>query len=152
MTYLGVMFDTEAMTMRVPPDKLVEIKVEINSWARKTTSTQRDMQSQNVLTQGYRFAQSTRKGLISHLRTWFFFALYFGFSTMPATEDSLCMFLELLSLTCGYAHCKAVLSTVKYLHAALGYTTRSLLIVLSRDSSGGYPGLHSRSCQSTQQS
>ena len=32
------------------------------------------------------------------------------------------MFLELLSLTCGYSHCKTVLSTVKYLHAALGYS------------------------------
>ena len=80
------------------------------------------LRSQNVRTQGYRFAQATRKGLISHLRTWFFFALYFGLSIMPATEDSLCMFLEILSLTCGYAHCKAVLSTVKYLHAAMGYT------------------------------
>ena len=59
--------------------------------------------------------------MISHVRTWFFFALYFGFCTLPATEDSLCMFLELMSLTCGYAHCKALLSTVKYLHAAMGY-------------------------------
>ena len=32
------------------------------------------------------------------------------------------MFLELMSLTCGYAHCKTLLSTVKYLHAAFGYT------------------------------
>ena len=80
------------------------------------------LRSQNVLTQGHRFAKTTRKGLVSHLRTWFFFAVYFGLCIMPATEDSLCMFLELLSLTCGYAHCKAVLSTVKYLHAALGYS------------------------------
>ena len=73
-------------------------------------------------TQGYRFAQTTRKGLISHIRTWFFFSLYFGLCVLPATEDSLCMFLELMSLTCGYAHCKALLSTVKYLHASMGYT------------------------------
>ena len=80
------------------------------------------LRSQNVLTQGYRFAQTTRKGLISHIRTWFFFSLYFGLFILPATEDSLCMFLELMSLTCGYAHCKALLSTVKYLHAAIGYS------------------------------
>ena len=80
------------------------------------------LRSQNVRTQGYRFAQSTRKGLISHLRTWFYFTLYFNLSIMPATEDSLCMFMELMSLTVGYAHCKALLSTVKYLHAAMGYT------------------------------
>ena len=32
------------------------------------------------------------------------------------------MFLELMSLTCGYAHCKTLLSSIKYLHAAMGYT------------------------------
>ena len=80
------------------------------------------LRTQNILTQGYRFAQSTRKGLISHIRTWFFFALFFNQSAIPATEESLCMFLELMSLTCGYPHCKAILSTVKYLHAALGYS------------------------------
>ena len=72
-------------------------------------------------TQGHRFAQTTRKGLISHLRTWFFFSLYFGLNSMPASEDSLVLFLELMSLTCGYAHCKTLLSTIKYLHSALGY-------------------------------
>ena len=32
------------------------------------------------------------------------------------------MFLELMSLTCSYPHCKALLSTIKYLHAAMGYS------------------------------
>ena len=45
MTYLGVMFDTESMTMMVPPDKLAEIKDEINRWARKTTISKKDLQS-----------------------------------------------------------------------------------------------------------
>ena len=31
------------------------------------------------------------------------------------------MFLELMSLTCGYPHCKAILGTIKYLHSAMGY-------------------------------
>ena len=80
------------------------------------------LQRQNVGTQGHRFAETTRKGLLSHLRTWFYFTLYFGLRIIPATEESLCMFLELMSLTSGYPHCKALLSTVKYLHAALGFT------------------------------
>ena len=45
MTYLGVMFDSESMEMRVPPDKLSEIKAEINLWTRKTTITKKDLQS-----------------------------------------------------------------------------------------------------------
>ena len=45
MVYLGVMFDSVAMEMRVPPDKLEEIKSEIKLWSRKTTITRRDLQS-----------------------------------------------------------------------------------------------------------
>ena len=45
MTFLGVMFDSSSMTMRVPPDKLAEIKDEIGIWARKTTITKQNLQS-----------------------------------------------------------------------------------------------------------
>ena len=45
MVYLGVMFDSVAMEMRVPPDKLSEIKAEIKLWTRKTTITKRNLQS-----------------------------------------------------------------------------------------------------------
>ena len=45
MTYLGVMFDSESMSMRVPPDKLAEIKSEIGKWVKKTTITKQNLQS-----------------------------------------------------------------------------------------------------------
>ena len=45
MVYLGVQFDTKAMTMSVPPDKLAELKEEIDRWARKSTITKRELQS-----------------------------------------------------------------------------------------------------------
>ena len=45
MVYLGVMFDSAAMEMRVPPDKLSEIKSEIQLWTRKTTITKKNLQS-----------------------------------------------------------------------------------------------------------
>ena len=45
MVYLGVMFDSNAMEMRVPPDKLTEVKAEIKLWTRKTTITKRNLQS-----------------------------------------------------------------------------------------------------------
>ena len=45
MTFLGVMFDSSNMTMRVPPDKLAEIKSEIGLWAKKTTITKQNLQS-----------------------------------------------------------------------------------------------------------
>ena len=45
MVYLGVTFDTTAMEMRVPPDKLAEIKSEIGNWSRKSTITKKSLQS-----------------------------------------------------------------------------------------------------------
>ena len=45
LVYLGVMFDSVAMEMRVPPDKLTEIKSEIRKWSRKTTITKKCLQS-----------------------------------------------------------------------------------------------------------
>ena len=45
LVYLGVLFDSVAMEMRVPPDKLAEIKSEISNWSRKSTITKRNLQS-----------------------------------------------------------------------------------------------------------
>ena len=45
LVYLGVMFDSVAMEMRVPPDKLAEIKSEIGKWSRKSTITKKSLQS-----------------------------------------------------------------------------------------------------------
>jgi hypothetical protein len=78
------------------------------------------LRSQNVRTQGFRFAQSTRKNYISHVRTWFFFSCYFDIPSLPAAEEHLCLFMELMSNTAGYEHCKNILGGVKYLHGALG--------------------------------
>ena len=44
MTYLGVMFNTRNMTMSVPPEKLAELKSIIDKWARKSTSTKKELQ------------------------------------------------------------------------------------------------------------
>ena len=78
------------------------------------------LQRQNILTQGYRFAEGTRRNYLSSLRSWFFFALYFGFSPLPASEYALCLFMEMMAVTSGYEHCKNTLSGVKYAHNALG--------------------------------
>ena len=39
------MFDSVAMEMRVPPDKLAEVKSEIGKWSRKSTITKKSLQS-----------------------------------------------------------------------------------------------------------
>ena len=45
MTYLGVQFNTVTMTMSVPPEKLAEIKEDIEQWYKKTTASKRPLQS-----------------------------------------------------------------------------------------------------------
>ena len=44
MPYLGVEFDTVAMVMRVPPEKVSELQDDLGSWSRKTTSTKKNLQ------------------------------------------------------------------------------------------------------------
>ena len=45
ITYLGVEFDSEQMTMSVPPEKVTEIKAEIGKWVRRTTINKKELQS-----------------------------------------------------------------------------------------------------------
>ena len=44
MPYLGVEFDTLAMVMRVPAEKVEEVRTELNKWARKTTASKKGLQ------------------------------------------------------------------------------------------------------------
>ena len=44
MPYLGVMFDSVKQTMSVPPEKLSELREEIDKWKRKTTATKKTLQ------------------------------------------------------------------------------------------------------------
>ena len=72
-------------------------------------------------TQGFRFAKSTRANILSQIRQWLYFAVYFDASILPATPLSLCLFMELMANSSGYRHCKNVLSGVKFLHGATGH-------------------------------
>ena len=44
MPYLGVQFDSVKMTMSVPPEKMSEVREEINVWKKKTTGTKKSLQ------------------------------------------------------------------------------------------------------------
>ena len=74
-----------------------------------------------MTTQSFRFAKNSLKNVVSNIRTYIFFILFFRLPLLPTASVDLCRFLELLALTCGYGHLKNVLSSVKYLHEAYGY-------------------------------
>ena len=45
LCFLGVQFDTQAMTMSIPPDKLQEITLLVDSWATKSSATLHQLRS-----------------------------------------------------------------------------------------------------------
>ena len=45
MVFLGVEFDSEKLIMRVPGEKIQELRSELGVWERRTTSTRRELQS-----------------------------------------------------------------------------------------------------------
>ena len=75
----------------------------------------------NVATQSYRFAKNSMKNMISNIRTYIYFILFFGLPFLPADPTDLCRFMELMALTCGYGHLKNIMSSIKYLHEAYGH-------------------------------
>ena len=73
---------------------------------------------QNMSTQSFRFAKASAKNIISGIRSWAFFCIYFDLPVIPASVQNLIWFLELNSSTSGYAHIKHLLRSVQFLHEA----------------------------------
>ena len=77
--------------------------------------------AQNLITQGFRFAKSTRSNVRSQIRQWIYYCVYFDVPHLPASEVDLCLFLELMSNSSGFGHIKNVLGGIRYLHHSLGF-------------------------------
>jgi hypothetical protein len=45
MTNLGILFNSVEMTMSVPPEKLQEVRADLETLSRKTTAVRKDLQS-----------------------------------------------------------------------------------------------------------
>ena len=77
------------------------------------------LRQENRTTQAFKYTRESAANLISGIRQWIFFALYFTLPILPASVDHLVCFLELMSRTSGYQHLKHLLHSVKFLHQAL---------------------------------
>ena len=80
------------------------------------------LSSNNVATQSLRFAKNSLKNMISNIRSYIYFITYFELEFLPASPLNLCRFMELMAITSGYGHIKNLLSSVKYLHEAYGFS------------------------------
>ena len=56
--------------------------------------------------------------MISAIRQYLYFTVYFCLPVLPASVDTLVCYLEFMSLTSSYGHLKHLLSSVKFLHMA----------------------------------
>jgi hypothetical protein len=77
------------------------------------------LRKENIKTQGFKYTKSSAANIVSGIRQWLFFALYFMIPILPASVDSVVCFMELMSRTSGYQHLKHLLHSVKFLHKAL---------------------------------
>ena len=77
------------------------------------------LRADNRTTQRYKYTKQSAANVVSGIRQWLFFALYFLIPVLPAEVDPLVCFLELMSRTCGYQHLKHLLHSIKFLHQAL---------------------------------
>ena len=77
------------------------------------------LRSDNKVTQGFKYTKESAANIISGIRQWLYFSIYFMIPVLPASVDPLVCFLELMSRTSGYQHLKHLLHSVKFLHQAL---------------------------------
>ena len=78
------------------------------------------LRQDNKVTQSYYYAKGSARNVLSHIRQWLCFTTFFGLVSLPAREEHLIPFLELMALSCGYDHIKSVLGSIGFLHKNLG--------------------------------
>ena len=69
-----------------------------------------------MVTQSFRFARSSAKNIVSGIRTWLYFCLFYELRNLPADSSDLINFLQLNSFSSGYAHLKHLLHCIDYNH------------------------------------
>ena len=79
------------------------------------------LRQQNRVTQGFKYTKESAANVRSAIRQWLFFSVYFLLPVLPSTVDSVICYLEFMSRTSGFGHLKHLLSSLQFLHLALGY-------------------------------
>ena len=77
------------------------------------------LQADSRSTQAYYHAKNSSRNILSHIRQWLFFTIFFGLCILPASTDNLILFAEIMAVTCGYDHIKNVIGSVGFLHKIL---------------------------------
>ena len=79
------------------------------------------LRQENRITQGFKYTKQSAANVISAIRQFTYFTTFFELEALPASVDTLTCFLQFMARSSGHAHLKHLLSSVKFLHQALGY-------------------------------
>jgi hypothetical protein len=77
-----------------------------------------DLRLRNRVTQGFRYTKGSAANIVSAIRQYVLFTVFFMLPVLPASVDTLVCYLEFMSLTSSFGHLKHLLSSVKFLHEA----------------------------------
>ena len=71
------------------------------------------------MTQAYYYAKNSSRNVLSHIRQWLFFSIFFNLGVLPASIDDVILFVELMAISAGYDHIKNVIGSITFLHKVL---------------------------------
>ena len=77
------------------------------------------LREDNRATQSFYYAKASARNVLSQIRHWVCFCLFFGLIFIPARPEDLVLFAELMALSSGYDHIKAVIGSIGFLHKNL---------------------------------
>ena len=73
----------------------------------------------NRITQSFKYTKESAANMVSAIRQWLFFCIYFSFKILPSSTDSLVCFCEFMARSASFQHVKHCLHAVQFLHQSL---------------------------------
>ena len=70
-------------------------------------------------TTAFYYAKNSSRNVVSHIKQWLFFTIFFGLCVLPASVDNIILFAELMAVSSGYEHIKNVIGSIGFLHKIL---------------------------------
>jgi len=86
----------------------------------------KNLQRDLKITRKAAFAAGTHKNRLTQWRAYFLFCGYFSLEALPASEDTICLYLQFLSRSLTPGSIRNYLSGVKFLHVGTGFVFPSL--------------------------
>ena len=78
-----------------------------------------ELRRTNRVTQSFKYTKESAANMVSAIRQWLYFTIFFSLQILPASTDSLVCFCEFMARTVSFQHIKHLVHAVQFLHQAL---------------------------------